>query len=166
MERQQRLVALCGLGGGVLIAAGCLSPWFSLFAGLQPYAGTVGLYGRILLAIGAVVTVASAVMLWRPRLLSVRRLATIIGGTGAASLGFALWIAYGLQQKMLELEANPMLVAERGPGLPLVIAGAVVLTVAALMATPLVRRTTGMTPDRDRMSVRPDLRSPLPSRAR
>lgn len=166
MERQQRFLALGGFGGGVLIAAGSLSPWFSLFAGLQPYAGTVGPYGRVLLAIGVIVCVASAVLLWRPHLLSRRRLAAIVGGTGAASLAFAIWIAYGLQQKMRELEASPMLVAEHGRGLPMIIAGALVLTVAALVAAPSVRSATGMRLDRDRMSGHPDHPSLLPSRAR
>lgn len=174
MMRQQRLVALCGLGGGALIAAGSLQPWFSLFAGLQPYAGTVGVYGRILLGVGLLVCALSALMLWRTRAMSVTRAASLLSVLGVITLTFAIWIAYGLQQKMAELEANPMLVAEYGAGVPLVLLGAIVLTASALLAgpfalpsalriaLPFARTTRG----RGRTSGLQDRPSPHPSRAK
>ena len=173
MERQQRFVALCGLSGGALIAAGSVQPWFSLFAGLQPYPGTVGVYGRILLGIGLLSCALSALLWWRPPHFSVARVARVAavqGAIGAVTLAFALWIAYGLQRKMVELEANPMLVAEHGPGVPLLLLGAMVLTASALAARPsaLARIYPSLrtTPGRGRMSGHPDRPSRLPSRAR
>ncbi len=174
MRRQQRLVALCGVGGGALIAAGSLQPWFSLFAGLQPYAGTVGVYGRILLGVGLLVCALSALLWWSTRAIAVTRAASLQSAVGVITLTFAIWIAYGLQQQMAELAANPMLVAEYGPGVPLVLLGAMVLTASALVAGPFAlpsalrivlpyARTTrgrGQTPG---LQDRP---SPHPSRAK
>ncbi len=169
MTRQQRLTALCGVGGGALIAAGSLQPWFSLFAGLQPYAGTVGVYGRILLGTGLLVVALSVFLMWRESAISTTRAASLQGALGAVTLTFAAWIAYGLQQKMAELEANPMLVAQLGPGVPMVLAGALLLTASALVAGPFALSATSFVRtkrDRDRMSGHPDRPSPLPSRAR
>jgi len=124
-----RMAGLLGIAGGALIVAGTLMPWFSLFAGLHPYPGTTGLFGRLLLAGGAVASVAGAALLWSGAPL-VRRL---VGALGVAMLGFAGWLAVGLFDTIRGVQANPMMVARIEPGLFVVLAGAAVVAAALLV---------------------------------
>src|SRR5207249_75574 len=55
----ERLVAAAALVGGALVAAGAFLPWLSLFAGLHPLRGVIGLNGRLLAAGGGVCLVAA-----------------------------------------------------------------------------------------------------------
>src|SRR5207249_12178032 len=54
----ERLVPAAALVGGALVAAGAFLPWLSLFAGLHPLRGVIGLNGRLLAAGGGVCLVA------------------------------------------------------------------------------------------------------------
>ncbi len=49
---RERLVAVAAVVGGALIATGAFLPWLSLFAGLHPLRGVIGLNGRLLAAGG------------------------------------------------------------------------------------------------------------------
>jgi uncharacterized membrane protein len=46
--------ASLALGGGLLLVAGALLPWLTLYGGLHRFAGISGLYGWILLGLGVV----------------------------------------------------------------------------------------------------------------
>jgi len=55
---QERRVASAAVAGGVLMAIGAFLPWLTLYAGLHPLRGVIGLNGRVLAAGGAVCLVA------------------------------------------------------------------------------------------------------------
>lgn len=123
------------LVGGVLVMAGALLPWLTLFAGLQRYSGMVGWYGRAIFASGALVVAGG---LWRhgrpPSWL--RRM---IAGLGPVLVVFAGWLLLGLRQ-IIQHPASPMLVPRAGPGLFVVLAGAGLLSVAPAVSMGWVRR--------------------------
>ncbi len=129
------MAALATLLGGALLALGAWLPWLTLFAGLQAYSGLTGLYGRLLLAGGAVVT-ALGVLAWRRRReargASVLRVGALLA---APLLGLAAWALVGLVSTLEAQAAQPMLVMRMGPGLFVALTGAL-LAVGA----PLLRR--------------------------
>src|SRR5437763_12291951 len=53
-----RRFALAAVAGGAMMATGAFLPWLTLFAGLHPLRGVIGLNGRVLAAGGAVCLVA------------------------------------------------------------------------------------------------------------
>ena len=55
---RERLVAAAAVASGMLIALGAFLPWLSLFAGLHPMRGVIGLNGRLLAVGGALCLVA------------------------------------------------------------------------------------------------------------
>lgn len=116
--------------GGTLVATGALLPWLTLFAGLQRYPGLVGLYGRLVLAGGALaVALGLAMSLHRARWLWL--------GSGALGLVltiFTAWLLGGLLETTHGLGADAMLVARPGPGLFVALAGAMLVA-----ASPWVR---------------------------
>lgn len=114
-------------GGGLIVAAGTMLPWMSLFAGLHPYPGIAGLYGRVMFAGGVLAVAGGLAMLVRPD----PRLRFGIGGLGVALTFFAAWVLWGLRSTTHGLEGHPFLLARPGPGLFVVLAGA--LLVAALL---------------------------------
>jgi hypothetical protein len=125
--------ALIAVVGGALVAGGALLPWMSLFAGLHRYPGVAGLYGRLTLAGGAVVVLSGVRMLIR----SDRFLRLAVGGIGIALVAFASWILIGLGATTRHLREHPMLVARPGPGLFVVLVGAIV---TATLVFPSNRR--------------------------
>lgn len=118
------------MAGGVLVIAGALLPWLTLYAGLQPYTGMAGLYGRLVLAGGALAVAAGALML-RPRPLWMRWGSAILG---AALTLFIAWLLVGLRET-LQGRMSPMLVAHAGPGLFVAITGAGLVSAAAIVAS-------------------------------
>ena len=131
--RADRRLAACLIAGGGLVVAGALLPWLTLFAGLQRYAGTTGLYGRLILAGGAAAVLGGfwSLRTHRPWL-----------GWASAALGaglflFGLWLVAGLFQTIAH-GAGPMLVPRAGPGLFVVLAGAGLLAI-----TPMLDRFVG-----------------------
>jgi hypothetical protein len=120
-------VSLVAAGGGLMVAAGTMLPWISLFAGLHPYPGIAGLYGRVMFAGGALAIAGGLAILVRPD----PRLRLAIGGLGVGLTLFAGWVLWGLRSTTHRLERHPFLLARPGPGLFVVLAGA--LLVAALL---------------------------------
>lgn len=132
------------IAGGTLVATGALLPWLTVFAGLQTYAGTAGLHGRLLLGGGLVAIVlgaAHAVMVSRsgmgPRLRRAARLTSVTGlALGAAMMGLAGWAMVGLVGLVRARATDPMMLADYGPGLFVALAGTVAVTAAALVQHP------------------------------
>jgi hypothetical protein len=130
---RERLVALAAVASGVLIAIGAFLPWLSLFAGLHPLRGVIGLNGR-LLAAGGVVCLVVGVCYWRRPAPGLRRAVAVLGWVLAA---FSIWLMAQLLLTYRDLRANPMLVPQLGPGLFLALAGSLVAgATAALGAQP------------------------------
>lgn len=118
------------VSGGLLLAAGALLPWMSLFAGLHQYAGVDGLYGRLVLAGGVLVGLGGALMYTRPH----RFTRTLVGGLGLLLVAFGVWILIGLGATTRQLGDHPTLVARPGPGLFVALAGALVAAAVLIPA--------------------------------
>jgi hypothetical protein len=122
---------LTAIAGGALVAVGSILPWMSLFAGLQRYPGVDGLYGRVALTTGAVAFIGGIALLTRPQS-PPTWLRLGIGGLGVALAFFAGWILLGLRSTIRELGHHPLLLARSGPGVFVVIAGALALSALLL----------------------------------
>ena len=133
VERDWRR-ALVAIVGGVLIVVGARLPWMSLFAGLQRYPGLDGPYGRLTFVAGGVSVVGGIMLLLRPN----DRFRIGVGGLGVALAVFTCWLLLGLRSTTRELGQHPLLLARPGPGLFVVLAGA--LIVAALLLPTRRRR--------------------------
>jgi hypothetical protein len=121
------IVAIALLAGGVLVMVGAALPWLTLFAGLQGYPGTVGLYGWLVFCAGAC-AFALGLATWRSRIRSAPKIAVVIG---TVLLAFTAWLFEG----MLSIVHRPdavMLVPRPGPGLPLIAIGAAIITAAPI----------------------------------
>ncbi len=116
---QERLVASAAAVGGALMTIGAFLPWLSLFAGLHPLRGVIGLNGRVL-AVGGAVCLVAGVSYWRRPAPGLER---AVAAIGLALTGFAIWLTVQLLITYRELRANPMLVPRLGPGLFLVLVG-------------------------------------------
>lgn len=119
--------AVPAVAGGVIVAVGAVLPWMSLFAGLHPYSGITGLYGRLTFAGGVLSVIGGVALLARPD----PRLRRVIGGLGLALALFAAWVLLGLHQITRQVSQHPFLLPRTEPGLFFVIAGALVM--AALL---------------------------------
>ena len=116
--------------GGVLMAIGAFLPWLTLYAGLHPLRGVIGLNGRFLVAGGALCLVAG-VRGWLRPTPGVRWVVALLGG---ALAGFGVWLIVQLLITYHHLRANPMLVPQLGPGLFIAVAGALVAGATAARA--------------------------------
>jgi hypothetical protein len=127
---RQRWLSGAFAASGALAIAGALLPWLTLYAGLYRYSGVTGLYGRLILAIGAVAVIAGA---FAPRVQS-RWLR--LGGValGITLLGFAAWLYTGMQEVINRPEAV-MAVAQPGPGLTVVLAAGALMSATAVLRT-------------------------------
>jgi hypothetical protein len=120
--------ALPAVAGGVIIAVGAVLPWMSLFAGLHPYSGIAGLYGRLVLAGGALSAIGGVAILVRPD----RQLRLAIGALGAALTLFAAWVLLGLRETTSRLDQHAFLLPRPGSGLFVVLAGTLIVTTLLL----------------------------------
>lgn len=114
---------------------GTLLPWFSLFAGLQPYRGTTGLYGRLVFAGGVMAIVWDRASTPGEPDLAVRG-----GVLGVLLLGFVGWLGVGLYEVLCGLAANPLLVAKPEAGLPVAALGAVLVAATLLIRSAPTRQ--------------------------
>lgn len=130
----RRVVAIAAVGGGGLVVAGAMMPWLTLFAGLQRYAGTAGLNGRLLLAGGTVAVALGLAALVRPAPVLLRACALL----GAAMTGLAGWALVGLVDMVRQARVDPMLLAGYGPGLFVACAGTITLALVPVLGA---RRT-------------------------
>ncbi len=107
---------------------GAFLPWLTFYAGLYPIRGVLGLWGR-LLAIGGGLCALAGVVAWRRPGSILMRAIAILGGTLTA---FAIWLMVQLLLTLQHLYANPMVVPGVGPGLFVVLAGALLATAPTL----------------------------------
>jgi len=119
----QACIAWSAIGGGVIVILGACLPWFSLFAGLQPYRGVDVLNGRLLTG-GGILSLLAGAWFFRRGDHSLR---WGIGLLGFVMLAFASWSVVQLFILYRELAADPMLVAKPGPGLIVVTVGALLV---------------------------------------
>ena len=115
--------------GAALIGAGVVLPWFSLFAGLQPVSALGTLNGSLLLAGAAGVGILGLITImrggrWPRRLLLV---------AGIVLTAFSGYLLVGLVTVYRQVSADPLVVAQLGPGLALVAAGSVLVLATALV---------------------------------
>jgi hypothetical protein len=132
---------LTATAAGAIIVTGALLPWAEEFAGLVTISGVRGSYGRILVAVGALIAVAGIWQLARGGQAS-RWLA---GLAGFAATGFSGYLLIQLTRTMNTLGGDSMVLARSGPGLPVVLGGSV-----AAFATLLFPPSTQTTLRRDR----------------
>jgi hypothetical protein len=123
--------ALAAVLGGGLVMAGALLPWLTLFAGLHPYPGIMGLWGKLLFAAGAATAAAGAACV----LTSHRFAPAVCGVMGPALVAASVFLVVRQQAAYRELVAShPMMVPGMGPGLYVALAGAAVATVVMFAA--------------------------------
>lgn len=112
------------LSGGVLLAAGAVTPWLVFYGGLHPYAGITGWWGKLLLLGGlvavALTLVAAATSSRVPGVLLVA-LGVTTGVLAATRLHHAV--------ELVNSGDAVMLVPSLGPGLAVVLLGSLVMTV-------------------------------------
>jgi hypothetical protein len=119
--------SVLGVVGGALLATGARLPWMSFFAGLRPLRGTRGSHGQVLFACGIAVLVTGIVLAIRPD----RRVRIAMGALGAACAAYASYLVVRMQMAVAHVAAHdPMMIATRGPGLYLIIAGGLIATMA------------------------------------
>lgn len=135
LRRPARRLALGTLAGVALVVVGTMLPWLTLFAGLQRLNGLAGRNGQLVLAAAAAAAVLAVLALVRPR----RVLQLVIATLGAMLVGFSAWLLYGLLAMVHREASNPMLIARSGPGLFVVLAGAMLIAAVPLYAAQPAR---------------------------
>jgi len=130
-------VTTLGVLGGALAIGGAAVPWLSLFAGLQPVTGTDGMNGRVAAGLGGA-TLAVALLF-----LSIGRpgLRWLLGILGFSILAISGWSGISLVSTLAELQADPLLVAQAGPGVPILAAGGALVFATMFLPTPSEERT-------------------------
>lgn len=126
--RRTRMGLAAIAGGGALIAGAWL-PWLSLFAGLYPMRGIIGLNGQLIFVAGLAITVLGAVLLAR----DVRAASLMLGGAGVLLLGLVASIFAGIRHLTNGTGDQAMLVPRAGVGFWVVVLGAVVTAAAPLL---------------------------------
>ncbi|CAN5617468.1 hypothetical protein BH20CHL7_BH20CHL7_08160 [soil metagenome] len=136
-SRQHGPVAVLAGVGAAMAVAGSALPWLSLYAGLQPIAGTSGLNGRILMGLGLVALALSAAHLLRGG----NTTRWLLAITGFAIVAVGGWLGIQMLQAAATTLADPLLVARIEPGLPIAILGGslVFATVFAPVAGQVAR---------------------------
>ena len=111
------------LVGAFLVAAGVTLPWLSFFAGLQPVTAVGSPNGTLLFIGAAVVGLLGLVVIARGTRWA-RRGLTI---AGIALTGFSAYLVVGLITTYREASVDPLVVAQLGPGLAVVVVGALLV---------------------------------------
>lgn len=123
------LAGWMSIGGGLLSAMGVTLPWLSFFAGLQPVTALGTPNGTVLLVGAALSALSGMVLMVRPSRWS-RGAVTV---TGVALTAFSAYLAVGLVDIYRDVSADPLMVAQLGPGLILVLIGSVLVLSTALV---------------------------------
>lgn len=123
------IVGTMAIAGGAMVGIGVALPWFSLFAGLQPVTALGTPNGTLLLIGGALVMGLGVLALVRDSALARRALML----AGIALAAFGAYLAVGLVTVYRTVSADPLLVAQPGPGLAIVGLGALVILATALV---------------------------------
>lgn len=115
--------------GGAMVAIGVALPWFSLFAGLQPV-NAIGTSNGTLLLIGAALVIGLGLLAFvRDSALARRGLMVV----GIALVAFGAYLVVGFVSVYRTVSADPMLVAQPGPGLAIVSLGALLILATAMV---------------------------------
>jgi hypothetical protein len=126
-EPRHRLSAIAALGGGLMIVVGSFLPWMTLFAGLHPYAGVLGLNGKLLAAGGALSMLLGIWLLLRGG----QNLNRVLGALGVTLLASTVWLLLRQHQAYQELlSGHPMMVPGIGSGLYVAASGALLVSTA------------------------------------
>lgn len=132
---------LLAIAAGAAVIAGALLPWVEEFAGLVEISGIRGGNGRVLAAIGAAICVAGIWQLARGGQGS--RWAAGLAGFAAAA--FSGYLLLQLTKTTDALGGDSMVLARRGPGLPVVLGGSLA-AFATLLLPPSAQATPGPRP--------------------
>jgi len=120
---QRGHIALLAMVGGAMMIGGALGPWLSLFAGLQAYAGITGVHGRLLCGGGTLSILGGVGFLLRGG----RTLRWGLGFLGFTLLMYASWLLLALRKTLVQLATDPLLLPRLGPGLVIVVVGALLI---------------------------------------
>lgn len=123
------------IAGGSLVIAGAILPWLTLDAGLQRYGGTTGIYGWIVLAAGALAVAAGIRELFAPAQWVARACVTL----GVGLTAFTAWLLAGVNE-FVHRPGGAMFVPSAGPGLFVVLAGAIAIVLCSANVSSLRRR--------------------------
>lgn len=115
--------------GAALIAVGVVLPWFSLFAGLQPISA-LGTPNGALLLVGASVAAGLGLL---AILIAATWVRLALTGIGLVLVAFSAYLVVGLASVYREVSADPLVVAQLGPGLGLVVVGSLAVFATALL---------------------------------
>lgn len=116
------------LGGG-MVAVGVALPWFSMFAGLQPVSALGTENGTLLLVGAGLATGLGLLAIVRDSAFGRRALVL----AGIALVAFGAYLVVGFASVYRTVSADPMLVAQPGPGLAVVILGALLILATAMV---------------------------------
>jgi hypothetical protein len=129
--RGEAMSGVIGMAGGTLVIVGSWLPWFTLYAGLHPLRGITGLNGQLLAAGGLLAAVVSVMLLTKPR----RSLHWLLGSLSLCLTLFTAWILAGVPATYRAMQENPLLVAQLGPGLWVVLGGTLLIAAGASIKT-------------------------------
>lgn len=129
--RGEAMSGVIGIAGGTLVIVGSWLPWFTLYAGLHPLRGVTGLNGKLLAAGGLITALVSLTMLMQPR----RALHWLLCSLGLCLTLFTAWILAGVPATYRAMLENPLLVAQLGPGLWVVLGGTLLIAAGASVKT-------------------------------
>ena len=115
--------------GSALVSVGVALPWLSFFAGLQPITAVGTLNGTLLFIGAAAAGLLGVVVLARGLYWARRGLAMV----GIGLTAFSAYLAVQLIATYREVSADPLLVAQPGPGLVLVVIGALLVLATAFL---------------------------------
>lgn len=129
--------ALAALGGALVITGSAL-PWLSFFAGLQPIAGLDGLNGKVAAGLGAAAFMIGLLFLATGR----PGLRWLIGILGFGVLVVAGLSGVNIASTVAELRADPLLLAQVGPGVPVLALGGALVFATMFLPMPAGTRAS------------------------
>lgn len=132
--------AVVTVAGGAAVVAGTVLPWLSTAAGLQVLTGLDGVNGRLLAGGGLAAILAGLVALKRASAVWASAM------LGFALLAFSSWLLVALLGTLRELAANPLVLAQAGPGLFVTTAGAAAVFSPLLWKAPAAPARTSTAP--------------------